>query len=249
MITTIEWLEIETEKLWRSTDGAYAILAVTIPENPPRAKYQLRRIDEAMARAYADRGYLGYLLAECDTLWRDQNSIDSAQAVAERHAFRRRHNDSIPADLPAVTLRQFYWPISDGTSRAALTVAWENGKLCAQVVGMTRDNDAGYTPAAYVTIDLTALGLRPADGVDLTNCTDHGKPCPNCCVAVGEQHDEGCDRARCEVTGQQRMLCKIFGDSTFSGLEALATGQQDEFETFFKAPVSHDCGHDVWTGV
>lgn len=49
--------------------------------------------------------------------------------------------------------------------------------------------------------------------------------CPDCRVVVGEahEHDEhngGCDVARCLVTGYQRLMCDL----------------------------DHDCGRDTWTG-
>ncbi len=44
--------------------------------------------------------------------------------------------------------------------------------------------------------------------------------CPDCAVAVGAQHEGGCDVARCLQTGRQRLS----GDG------------------------NHDCGDDVWTG-
>ncbi len=44
--------------------------------------------------------------------------------------------------------------------------------------------------------------------------------CPDCAASVGGRHDDGCDVARCLMTGWQRLSC--------------AGG--------------HDCGADVWTG-
>jgi hypothetical protein len=46
------------------------------------------------------------------------------------------------------------------------------------------------------------------------------KPCPDCHVAVGQPHADGCDVARCLATGGQRLSC----------------GGHD------------DCGQQVWTG-
>lgn len=48
--------------------------------------------------------------------------------------------------------------------------------------------------------------------------------CPDCQVAIGEQHQDGCDVARCLWDGGQRLQCELEGD------------------------VDHDCGADAWTG-
>ena len=44
--------------------------------------------------------------------------------------------------------------------------------------------------------------------------------CPDCDVMIGEPHVDGCDVARCLVTGLQRLSCEA----------------------------DHDCGTDTWTG-
>ncbi|GGN23820.1 hypothetical protein GCM10011609_76900 [Lentzea pudingi] len=44
--------------------------------------------------------------------------------------------------------------------------------------------------------------------------------CPDCAVSIDEEHVDGCDVARCLVTGLQQLSC----------------------------PHDHDCGIDVWTG-
>lgn len=44
--------------------------------------------------------------------------------------------------------------------------------------------------------------------------------CPDCAVRAGGEHDDGCDVARCLVTGGQRLMC-------------------DE---------DHDCGRQLWSG-
>lgn len=49
--------------------------------------------------------------------------------------------------------------------------------------------------------------------------------CPDCWAAKGETHGGGCDVARCQVTGRQRLSCPAFGTEG-----------------------AHDCGMNVWTG-
>jgi hypothetical protein len=54
---------------------------------------------------------------------------------------------------------------------------------------------------------------------------DFERNCPDCGVEVGQAHidddlDGGCDIARCQMTGLQRLMCDL----------------------------EHDCGQDRWTG-
>ncbi|MGW5053967.1 hypothetical protein [Actinokineospora sp. NPDC004072] len=64
----------------------------------------------------------------------------------------------------------------------------------------------------------------PTTPPEVSGLMDYREQCPDCDVAVGEPHlsDEynGCDIARCLVTGHQRLMCDL----------------------------DHDCGHDTWTG-
>jgi hypothetical protein len=46
------------------------------------------------------------------------------------------------------------------------------------------------------------------------------RPCPDCGAAVGEDHVDGCDVARCQKMGGQRLSCDC-----------------------------GDCGNDAWTGL
>lgn len=243
--TTMSWAETDRGRVWRSLDGRYAIVAHTLPEHPPRTVFQARKIDPAMAVAYPHRGDLGYLLEESPWGWNTENSVHSAEAVCERDAFRMAHDSSVPEDHPAVALSRFYWPISNGTERAALAVAWRDGHLVAQVLGMSRRDDTGYTVAPWTEIDLTELGLHAGETA-LSTTTDHGPaPCHNCGAKVGQPHGRRCPTARCEVTGEQRLLCDYFGGSPVAGVEAVTTGNQGEFDEFFKTPTGHDCGQDL----
>jgi hypothetical protein len=56
--------------------------------------------------------------------------------------------------------------------------------------------------------------------------------CPDCGAETGQPHDDGCDVARCLVTGRQRLMC--------DGLHA------DEPVPGCYVPL--DCGQDAWTG-
>lgn len=245
----VEWVETDRGQIWRSVDGRYAIVAHTLTENPPRTVYQARKIDESMARADPLRGYLGNLLGESPWRWNSENSVHSAQAVVERDAFCSAHNTSVPEDHPAVALSPFWWPISSGTSRAALAVVWKDGQLVAQVLGMVRHDDSGFVPGEWTEINLTALGLAPREDVELATTTEHPAPCSNCGATVGQRHTAECSFAKCQVTGQQRLLCTSLGGSPVAGFEAVATNSsQGEFDQYFKTPTGHECGDDIWTG-
>jgi hypothetical protein len=139
-MSEMNWLATEPG-VWRSDDGRYAIVAQTLPEKPPRTVYQARKVDEAMASAYPERGDLGYLLEESPWCWNEDNSVHSAEAVIERDAFTSAHDTSVPEDHPAAALSRFWWPISKGTSRGALAVTVRDGEVVAQVLGMTRRDD------------------------------------------------------------------------------------------------------------
>ena len=75
--STLTWMETDPGRVWRSTDGRYAIVAQVLPENPPRTVYQARKIDQETARAYPTRGDLGYLLEETPWCWCAENSVHS----------------------------------------------------------------------------------------------------------------------------------------------------------------------------
>jgi hypothetical protein len=189
--------------IWRSLCGRYVILRAVLPEDrpAPSVTYTLRKVDKAMAVVYPGTlGYLGYLLTE-------EHDLAGARRAAERDAYSDTYGSqrSVPDDHPAVALRRFYWPISDGVTRGALTVVRDGDRLVAQVVGMVRrQDDQGYEPAPWVEIDLTALGLTG----DAETTSEHGPdPCPDCVAEPGAEHDDGCDVAVCLATGGQRLQC------------------------------------------
>jgi hypothetical protein len=155
--------EARTEALpgiWLSLDGRYAILHQVLPERSdrPMDHYALRKIDPHMAAVRpGPLGTLGYFLQEC-------SSLDEARHRAENDAYAqacRLSNSEVLDSLPAVALARFYWPISSGCTRGALTVVEEEGRLLARVVGMSR-GEYEYEPGIYAEADITsALGRRP----------------------------------------------------------------------------------------
>lgn len=245
-LPTIEWAQTDPGRVWRSVDGQYAIVAHTLPETPPRTVYQARRIDQAMAQAYPKRGNLGILLTETPWCWNTENSVHSAEANCQRDAYHLARYRPVPRDYPAVAFRE----VNNLDGGALVITRNQDGRLVAQAIGMDlHDPDTGYVPEVWTEIDLTALGLAPSNGVDLEVTSDHGPPqCGNCGVEAGQPHGEYCERAKCLVTGQQRLLCTYFGGSLAAGIEAVTTNSQDEFEAYFKTPTGHDCGQDIWTG-
>lgn len=60
----------------------------------------------------------------------------------------------------------------------------------------------------------------------------NAQSCGDCGAKPGEPHDDGCDVARCLVTGRQRISCDV-GTTVFGWAE----------------PLPHDdCGRQAWTG-
>jgi hypothetical protein len=58
---------------------------------------------------------------------------------------------------------RFFWPISDGTTRAALAVIRDGDRIVARVVGMSR-RERDFEPGTYAEIDITDLAGRTAIG-------------------------------------------------------------------------------------
>jgi len=152
---TVLWVDIQPG-LWRSLDGRYVILRAVLPEElpEPTETYTLRHLDPQMAAAYP--GTLGSFVAEA-------YSLHAAQREAERHAWERAQGGAchVPVDFPALRLERFFWPVSEGTSRAALAIVRENGRVLARVVGMGRSDADAYEPGTYAEIDLTGLLTDP----------------------------------------------------------------------------------------
>lgn len=147
-VPPLKWVKL-TPFSWHSRCGRYTITHSVLPELQfdPTEVYTLRKRDRATAHV---RPFgLGWHLAErytlADAQQEAQNNAWSDAQCGERH---------VPADLPAVALTRFYWPISNGCTRAALAIVRRDGRLYAQVVGMHRNDDDNYESGAYVEIEL-----------------------------------------------------------------------------------------------
>lgn len=46
----------------------------------------------------------------------------------------------------------------------------------------------------------------------MTTTVDQKDTCPDCAVQPGQLHEDGCDVARCRLTGGQRLQCSHDGD-------------------------------------
>lgn len=244
---SLTWVETDAGQIWRSTCGRYVIMAITLPENPPKVEYLARRIDPAMAAAYPERNTLGFLLESSPWCWNEENNVHSAQAICERDAYTLANARPFPEDYPAIAMERFGQGL-----REALVIVWDSGELVARHMHMgLRTHEEGFVPQQSSTeINLTALGLVPGEGVELTTTTERDTDrCNGCRVRVGEYHRDRCSVARCLVTGRQRLMCAYFGDSPVAGIHAVTTGgSQQEFEDYFKTPTGHDCGQDIYTG-
>ena len=148
----VQWTPVQPGWSWRSTDGRYVILRSVLPETRanPSDVFHLRKIDPEMAAAYP--GKLGYLLGES---W----SFDQADAEAQRDAWASANGreSHVPEDYQALALQRFFWPISQGTSRAALAVERDGDRVVAKVVGMSRSDGDDYEPGTYAELDLTGI--------------------------------------------------------------------------------------------
>lgn len=67
-------------------------------------------------------------------------------------------------------------------------------------------------------------------------------PCTDCAVEVSEQHDDGCDVARCLAYGTQRALCQPGARMVVRGYHPWGSPIVDWVSD------GHDCGRDVWSG-
>jgi hypothetical protein len=154
-----EWTQTGPQ-LWHTADGRYAVVVTELPQRwapfgirpaEPTVTFTLRCIDAQIEAAYP--GTLGYFVTE-------RYSLEEAQGAADSHRYSLEHvsERSVPVDHPAEQVTRFFWPISDGTSRAALAlVRDDDGQVRAQVVGLARGDadDRGefpYRPVVYAEV-------------------------------------------------------------------------------------------------
>jgi hypothetical protein len=139
--------------LWRSTDGRYAIVRAELPEPLACRKttYTLRKIGPASARACP--GTVGCFRAERYSL-EEAQSAAAADAYCDDHAAER----SVPEDYPALALARFFWPISEGITKAGLAICRDGDRIVARVVGMARGEDA-FEPVTYAEISIAGAVL------------------------------------------------------------------------------------------
>jgi hypothetical protein len=159
------WAETEPG-LWRSTDGMYTIHQAVLPE--PRAalavEYTLRWREPGTARAWP--GWIGCTIGTADP----RHRLADVQTEASNHAralAAAPGNDRALRELPAVASEMFFWPISEGTRRGALTVTLDRGRLTARITGMSCQSGdpepAGtWAPGTYAEIDITGLWRKVA---------------------------------------------------------------------------------------
>lgn len=154
------WAETEPG-LWRSTDHRYTIHRSVLPE--PREAlaviYTVRWCEPHTAAAWP--GWIGAAIGTAGPRY----SLSAARQEAAIHA--RSHaaaavNDLVLAGLPSLANRMFFWPVSEGLTRASLTVTTDGGRVRARVTGMSCQSadpaPAGtWAPGIYAEIDITGL--------------------------------------------------------------------------------------------
>ncbi len=250
----MDWVEIFPGRIWYTPADNYVIIAVELPEREPtgrqRTVYQARWVSDLDRRAFPGRFNCGILLDESPWCRNTDDRVHSAEAICDRHAWAlaRPGAFNVPDNTPAAALSHFWWPTNSEGHRGALAIVWQEGRLVAQVLGMSRKDDTTTEAAEFAQIDLTALGVR-ADPRDVPTLTEHLPQCGGCGAKSGSPHGQFCDHARCLVTAGQRTACRIFGDAPAAGMLTVATGgSQDEFETYFRNDAGHDCGQDIYQG-
>jgi hypothetical protein len=154
------WAETEPG-LWRSTDGRYTIHRTRLPEAREALAviFTLRWIGDIEACAWP--GHIGCTTGTAGPRY----SLADAQQEAAQHARAQAAaagNDQTLQDLPSLATRMFCWPVSEGLTRAALTVTLDDGRLRARVTGMscqTADPEPAGTwaPGTCAEIDITGL--------------------------------------------------------------------------------------------
>jgi hypothetical protein len=143
----------QRDGLWRSTDGKYVIVRIELPGEPAHLAtvYLLRKIDPAMAKVYP--GSVGYSLGQNS----EHHDLDDAMRWADNDDNHTRHakvNTEALDALPADVVGRFWWPISNGTTRGALTLTREGDRMVARVVGMSRTEGEQWEPGTYTEASL-----------------------------------------------------------------------------------------------
>jgi hypothetical protein len=147
------------KRLWRTTDGRYTVVKVKMPSDVPHEtfRYVARAIDPAMRQQFPNT--VGFPIGI------DQPSLAGAQRHAEQHAFAATHDRNVPADYPHGERADFFWPISEGTTRGALVLDRDGPTVTAKIVGMVR-GEHGFEPDVYATASI-AVSEKPAETVHL----------------------------------------------------------------------------------
>lgn len=143
----------ERDGLWRSTDDKYVIVRVTLPDPVPHLRdvYLLRKIDPEMAKV--NPGTIGYSLMACPAHHSLDDAMHWAHTDARADRFRQSNDETLDT-LPAGASSRFFWPVSNGTSRGALTLTREGDRIVARVIGMSCVDEDHWEPGTYTEASL-----------------------------------------------------------------------------------------------
>lgn len=112
----------------------------------------------------------------------------------------------------------------------------------------------GVLVAAMWLDQIRAVGTEPDPSTiaRITADCHRDRPCDDCAVERGQQHEHGCDVERCMYTGGQWIACGGYTDEYGSPVCECADLENDGANgrtVHVCGARPHDCGSQVWDGV
>ena len=154
----LSWVQ-HSVNVWCAENAPYRIVAVELPERDgPRTVYLLRRSTEEEESRKSPT--FGYLLDEASTLTGAMSRADTDWWATMNHK-----HASVPGDYPAFSMKRFFWPISEGTSQAALVITSGDRGPVAQVIGMAHQDDDMYGPVVLTELPVISYIFDPTQRI------------------------------------------------------------------------------------